>query len=257
MVSFYKRFAITPRRTGNFRPRGFLDENDVELVLGLKENVDNKGVFMNILQKNFEVFHNHSWGLPFILEQIDLDLLLWISAYFFCCHFLLNLYLQNKHWLESTWWYPQQFEHLNEWEHSSPFFVFNLGGLILSFALQHHLNSQWFLNLWRPLHLIHFDPWILHEKVMWPHFQQFLYWGTPRFMFAPWIVIIYLLTLKHLLISILALLPLWTSQMSIHTIDMSDLGDILITLGLDTKDMLSKIWFCLRIISMLLDVRHS
>ena len=47
--------------------------------------------------------------------------------------------------------------------------------------------------------------------------------------------------LKHLLISILALLPLWMSQISVHTIDMLDLGDTLITLGLDTKDMLSNI----------------
>jgi len=60
-------------------------------------------------------------------------------------------------------------------------------------------------------------------------------------MFASQIVTIYLLTLKYLLISVLALLPLWTSQMSIHTIDMSDLGDTLITLGLDAKEMLSKI----------------
>ena len=51
------------RRTGdftNFRPRRFLDENNVELVLGLKKGVDDEGVFANILQKNFEVFHNHS-----------------------------------------------------------------------------------------------------------------------------------------------------------------------------------------------------
>ena len=60
-------------------------------------------------------------------------------------------------------------------------------------------------------------------------------------MFASQIVTIYLLTLKYLLTSVLALLPLWTSQMSIHTIDMSDLGDTLITLGLDAKEMLSKI----------------
>jgi len=59
-------------------------------------------------------------------------------------------------------------------------------------------------------------------------------------MFAPQIVAIYLSTLKHLLISVLALLLLWTSQMSIHTIDMSDLEDTLITLGLDAKEMLSK-----------------
>jgi len=63
MVSFHKRFSIMNRRTGdfmNFGPRRFLSENDVELVLDLKEGVDNEGVFVNILQKNFEVFHNHS-----------------------------------------------------------------------------------------------------------------------------------------------------------------------------------------------------
>jgi len=63
MVSSHKRFSIMNRRTGdftNFRPRRFLDENDVELVLGLKKGVDDEGVFTNILQKNFEVFHNHS-----------------------------------------------------------------------------------------------------------------------------------------------------------------------------------------------------
>jgi len=63
MVSSYKRFSIMNRRTRdfmNFGPRRFLDENDVELVLDLKEGVDNEGVFANILQKNFEVFHNHS-----------------------------------------------------------------------------------------------------------------------------------------------------------------------------------------------------
>jgi len=52
IVSFYERFSIMTRRTGdfmNFGSKGFLDENDVELVLGLKESVDDKGVFANIL----------------------------------------------------------------------------------------------------------------------------------------------------------------------------------------------------------------
>jgi len=52
MVSSYQRFSIMNRRTGdfmNFRPRRFLDENDVELVLGLKEDIDDEGVFVNIL----------------------------------------------------------------------------------------------------------------------------------------------------------------------------------------------------------------
>jgi len=44
----------------DFGPRGFLDENDVELTLSLKNGVDNERVFPNILQKNSEIFHNHS-----------------------------------------------------------------------------------------------------------------------------------------------------------------------------------------------------
>ena len=76
-------------------------------------------------------------------------------------------------------------------------------------------------------------------------------------MFAPQIVAINLPTLKHLLISILALLPLWTSQMSIHTMAMLDLGDTLIILGLDASKMLSKIWFYFRTNSMSFDKRRS
>jgi len=60
-------------------------------------------------------------------------------------------------------------------------------------------------------------------------------------MLAPQMVAIYFPILKHLLISILAFLPLWTSQMSIHVIDMSDLEETLITLGLDAKEILSNI----------------
>ena len=43
--------------------------------------------------------------------------------------------------------------------------------------------------------------------------------------------------------------------MSIQMIDMSNLEDTLMTLGLDAKVILSKIWFCLRIVSTLLEVR--
>jgi len=52
IVSSHKRFSIMNRKTGdfmNFRPRRFLDENDVELVLGLKKGVDDERVFANIL----------------------------------------------------------------------------------------------------------------------------------------------------------------------------------------------------------------
>jgi len=44
----------------DFRPRGFLDKDDVELTLSLENGVDDKRVFPNILQKNSEIFHNHS-----------------------------------------------------------------------------------------------------------------------------------------------------------------------------------------------------
>ena len=44
----------------NFEPRGFLDKDDVELALSLKNGIDNEGVFPNVLQKDFEIFHNHS-----------------------------------------------------------------------------------------------------------------------------------------------------------------------------------------------------
>jgi len=59
--------------------------------------------------------------------------------------------------------------------------------------------------------------------------------------------------LKHLLVNILALAPLCMSQMSIQTIAMSDFGETLITLGLDAREMLSKMWFCFKIISISLE----
>jgi len=211
MISSHKRFSFAIRRArdfANFRPRRFLYKNYVKLVLSLKDSVDNERVFVNVLWKNFEILHNHIWSSPFSIEQINLDLFSWISAYFFCCHSLLNLCLQNRHWLESAWWSPQQFRHLNEWGHGSPFFVSNWGGLIFLLALQHHPNLWWFSDLWGPLHLTHLEPWILHEKVVCPHFQQFLHCRMSGFILAPQMVTIYLPMLKHLLISILALLLL-------------------------------------------------
>lgn len=50
--------------------------------------------------------------------------------------------------------------------------------------------------------------WILHKKVVWPHLQQFLYWGIPGFILVPLMVVIKLPTLKCLLISLFALLLL-------------------------------------------------
>jgi len=45
--------------------------------------------------------------------------------------------------------------------------------------------------------------------------------------------------------------------MSIQTMAMSDLGDTLITLGFDVSEMLSKMWFCLRTVSMSEEVSFS
>ena len=45
--------------------------------------------------------------------------------------------------------------------------------------------------------------------------------------------------------------------MSIQTMAISDLGETLITLGLDTREILSKMWFCLRIVSTSKEVSFS
>ena len=241
----------------DFGPRRFLDEDDIKLDLSLENSIYDEWVFLDVLQKDPKVLYDHCWGPPLTIEQINLTLFSWISAYFFCCHSVLNLCLQNGHRFKSAWWSPWQFEHLNVCGHGSPFFVLSRRGFDFSLALQHHPNLWWFSNLWRPLHLTYLDPWILQENIKWPHFQQFLHWGIPRFMLAPQIVAMYLLTLKHWLMSSLVLLPLWTSQISIQTMDMSDLGEILMTLGLDTRLTLLKIWFCFKIVSMSLEIRWS
>ena len=77
--------------------------------------------------------------LPFTTEWIDS---LWFSCifvYFFKCHSLLKWCLQNGQSVESAWCSPLQLEHLNECRQGSPFFVSNLGELVFSLALQHHV----------------------------------------------------------------------------------------------------------------------
>jgi len=70
----------------------------------------------------------------------------------------------------------------------------------------------------------------LHENIAWPYF---LHCGTSGFMFASLIVTIYLPILKHPLIRSLALLPLWTFQMSNQMITISDLGETLMMQGFE------------------------
>ena len=212
---------------------------------------------MNILGENIEFVHNNCLLFSFPTKQIDLTLFSQISKYFFWCHSLLKWFFQNRHDIESTWCSPQQLVHLKVCGHSFPFLVLRHRGLILLLALQHQPNLQWFSNLWDPLHFTHFDLWILQEKVEWPHFQQFLHWGIPGFALAILTVVIDLSTLKHWFIRPLSLASLWAFHISIHTIVISDLGDTLITQGLDARIILSKIWFCLIISLTSLNERHS
>ena len=169
----------------------------------------------------------------------------------------MNLCLQKGHKFESAWCSPWQLEHLKVCGHGSPFFVFRHRGLIFVLALQHQPNLQWFSDLWGLLYLMHLESWILHKNIEWPYFQQFLRCSTPGFMLASLMVTIYFLTLKYWLIRLLVLLPLWISQILIQMIDMLDLGDILITCSLEAKVMLSKIWFCLMMVSTSLGLRQS
>jgi len=62
MACAHNQFAIAIQRTwdfANFRPEQFLDKKDIELILGFKDSVDDDGVFVNVLRKNLEIFHNH------------------------------------------------------------------------------------------------------------------------------------------------------------------------------------------------------
>ena len=148
-------------------------------------------------------------------------------------------------------------EHLKEYKHRVSDFILRWEGLVFSFALQHYSYWQWFSVLWESLHLTYLEPWIQHDMVACPHRQQFLHWRTPGFILAPQIVVINLLTLKYLLIRLLVLLLLWTSQMTIQIIDILDLGKTLMTRGFDVRTILLKIWFCLIIPFISLGIRYS
>ena len=179
---------IGTREFSNLRPGRFLDKDNVELGIWFEYRTSDDWILSNVLRENPKFLYNH-WGFaPLTPERMEFNLLSRISAYFLMCHSLWKRCLQKGQVFESAWWLPLQFEHLKEWGHGSPFLVSSLGGLILSLALQHQPNSLWWSDLWGPLHFTHLDPWIRQEKVVCPHFQQFLHWGTPGFMLAPLIV---------------------------------------------------------------------
>ena len=139
--------------------------------------------------------------------------------------------------------------------HDLPFFVSRHGRFVFLLALQYQPNWQWFSNLCGLLHLMHLDPWILQENVECLYFQQFLYCRMPEFILASLMVVIYFPILKHWLIKVLALLSLWTSQMSIQIIDISNFSDTLMTCSFEASITLLKIWFCLMMFSTSLEVR--
>ena len=97
--------------------------------------------------------------------------------------------------------------------------------------------------------MTHFDSCAWHENVTCSHFQQFLYWEMPGFIFAPQIIAMWFPMLKHLLMSPFALLLLWTSQISNYIITISNLGNTLIILSFKTTVILLKMWLFLIIVS--------
>jgi len=119
----------------------------------------------------------------------------------------------------------------------------------LGSTLQYQAISQWCSNLWGLLYLGHLALYALHAKMICFYFQQFLYWGTPRFMFVPLMVAMYQPTLMHLLMTDLALVPLWESHISIYIIAISDLGEVLITLEHTARVMSLSITLCNKISS--------
>ena len=110
--------------------------------------------------------------------------------------------------------------------------------------------------MWESLYLIHLDPWILYVNIAYLHFKQFLHYKISRFIFVLQTIVIKLPTLKHLLISPFALLPLCVFQISSQMMAMSNFGNILITLGLEAINMLLKIWLFFKIFLTMSNVKE-
>ena len=92
------------------------------------------------------------------------------------------------------------------------------------------------------LHLMYLDSWTLHECIACPHFQHFLHYRIPRFIFALQTIVIKLSTIKHLLIKPFTLVPLYVSQMSSHMIAMSDLEDFFFLLTIYYTVRIGRPW---------------
>ena len=190
----------------------------------------------------------------FTAERVDIFLFSWSLVYSLECYSLLNLCFQNRQSVESAWCSHLQFRYLNECGQGLSFLVSNLRGLILLLALQHYTNWQWWMVWCEPLHLTYLDPWIWHIPAECSHFQQFLHYGTPGFIFAPYTVAMKLPMLNCLLMIDFAVELFCMSQISIQMIVISDFGDTLIILGLEVRMISLKIWLFLRIFSTSSDV---
>ena len=110
------------------------------------------------------------------------------------------------------------------------------------------------LTLWGPLHLTHLDPYIWYTKIICPHFQQFLHCKMLEFIFVPQIITICCPTLKHLLISSLALVLFWESQMFIYITAMFDFGEALIMCKWEAKVTSLKGWKLLSTSSIMSEI---
>jgi len=139
------------------------------------------------------------------------------------------------------------------WEYGSLCFVLRHGELVLKLALQHHLKWQWYSDLCGPLHLMHLDSWKWHENVVYPHFQQFLHWGIPRFILALLTVTMKRPMLKLQLMIFLADEPFCESHMLIHIITMSYFGETLHMWGLKAILTSLKMWKALIMSSITLE----
>ena len=165
--------------------------------------------------------------LLFIAEWIDVFWFSWSLVYSLECHSLLNLCFQNGQLVELAWY--------------SPFLVSNLEGLILSLALQHHANWQWWMVWCGPLHLTHLDLWIWHTPAECSYFQQILHYRTLEFMLAPHTVTMKLPMLNCLLMIDFVLEPFCVSQILIQMIIIFDFGNTLIILSLEVRTISLKI----------------
>ena len=140
-------------------PRQFLDEDNIKIMIDFEDCFNDEIVFSDVLWKNLQVLQNHI-ALSFTAEWIEFFLVFQSLVYSLECYPLLNQCFQNGQLVELAWCLPLQLRHLKECRQGSPFLVSNLGGLILSLALQHQVKWWWWMVWWDLLHLMYLALWI-------------------------------------------------------------------------------------------------